>query len=543
MKIAALISGLIVATMAVSGCAHFDTGVAAYERGDYEAALRYLKPRATAGDPDAQFYMYQIYYSYRNFDEADRWLQKAAKSNHPKAISKKEDEKFLFSIANTRNDRRLQSEYEAFRLAQDIANYQGDPAGKMAMINNYIEVKGQASKTKKEVSGYYQSLAYKARHPGALSKLAGFALENEEYEKAIYHLLEVANRGSDQLPQDRNEYVYEARRFIGHLFNGKKEITFDDMKLDSKTLEKLRKKLHVSEDKVEAYVWYKLAQRDDATINDEIEALVDVDKKRADERFKNWKEKDRKGVGSGFYVGSNLIMTNWHVVSKESKVCDEIRVPFRQAELLASDEATDLAILRVQGEVNREVAVLRQGDPDITEEVVAFGYPLVESVSVQGNFTSGIVSGIRDPYTVFKLYDDIKERSGMIMHTAPISGGNSGGPLLDKYGRVIGVNTEVEPPNTGPLPQNINYAMGYKKMMDIMFIAAIKLMRTGEYSPEMSGMTEDEIREYLETGGRGSRDSRMAEEDYIENESKSMKELYNLAKAMTVRIECWRNRN
>ena len=210
-------------------------------------------------------------------------------------------------------------------------------------------------------------------------------------------------------------------------------------------------------------------------------------------------------------------MTNWHVVSEESKVCDEIRAPFRQTELLAKDETADLAILRVQGEVNRGIAVRRQGDPEITEEVVAFGYPHPRVASVQGNFTSGIVSGIRDPYTVFKLYDDIQERSGMIMHTAPISGGNSGGPLLDKYGRVIGVNTEVE--IQGSNIQNINYAMGYERMNAVLFKAYIALKASEKI------------------------DMLLRKDNSTDNEPKSMKELYNLAKAMTVRIECWRNRN
>jgi hypothetical protein len=104
---------------------------------------------------------------------------------------------------------------------------------------------------------------------------------------------------------------------------------------------------------------------------------------------------------------------------------------------LPSDESLDLALLKVEG-VNRPALPLSAGrDLSIAEKVYAAGNPK----GLEGTFSDGIVSGVR-------------QSDHLIQHTAPISHGSSGGPLVDEYGKVIGINTLAISEG-----QNLNFAI------------------------------------------------------------------------------------
>src|SRR5437868_7183417 len=153
-----------------------------------------------------------------------------------------------------------------------------------------------------------------------------------------------------------------------------------------------------------------------------------------------------RGIGTGFIIRSDgLIATNGHVVEGATditvQVGDEERV--YRAALVGHDEATDLALLHIEGE--KPFAVLPLGDStslEVGEWVVAIGNPFGLSRSV----TTGIVSfkGRRDvnPSGRPGYYD-------FIQTDAAINPGNSGGPLLDARGAVIGINAAVNPSGQG----------------------------------------------------------------------------------------------
>jgi len=140
-----------------------------------------------------------------------------------------------------------------------------------------------------------------------------------------------------------------------------------------------------------------------------------------------------KGIalGSGFVVDSKgLIVTNYHVIDK----ADAATVKFpnggeeRVQGVVEADPEKDYAILKING-IDLPVAPLGNSDKlEQGEPLVAIGAPLGLSNTV----TSGIVS-------------EIRPEGGrlMIQHTAPISHGSSGGPLINAAGQVIGVNTEM----------------------------------------------------------------------------------------------------
>jgi serine protease Do len=143
--------------------------------------------------------------------------------------------------------------------------------------------------------------------------------------------------------------------------------------------------------------------------------------------------------GSGFFISSDgYIVTNNHVVehAEDIKVVltDKRELP---AKVIGRDEATDLAVIKVQGAGFPYVDFENSARPRVGDWVIAIGNPF----GLGGTATAGIVSAygrdIGDNFVDFIQID------------APINRGNSGGPTFDVYGRVIGVNSEIFSPSGG----------------------------------------------------------------------------------------------
>ena len=139
------------------------------------------------------------------------------------------------------------------------------------------------------------------------------------------------------------------------------------------------------------------------------------------------------GQGSGFVAREGgIVLTNNHVVA----VADSVRVVLdgerrMSAEIVGTDPESDLAVLRVKDADLRPLP-LREDKPNVGEWAIAVGNPLGLGHTV----TAGIVSGLgRELGLTF--YEDF------IQTDAAINPGNSGGPLVDRDGRVIGINTAV----------------------------------------------------------------------------------------------------
>jgi S1-C subfamily serine protease/Holliday junction resolvasome RuvABC ATP-dependent DNA helicase subunit len=159
-------------------------------------------------------------------------------------------------------------------------------------------------------------------------------------------------------------------------------------------------------------------------------------------------EKSRSS-GTGFSVTADgYVVTNAHVVEG----CENPQVVCGMAEpvtaqVLARDAANDLALLKVDFATDH-VASLRAG-VRIGEEIAAFGYPLQGTLSTGGNFTVGNVSALAG----------FKNDSRHIQISAPIQPGNSGGPVIDQCGNVIGVVVSVLTAHSKGAAQNVNFAI------------------------------------------------------------------------------------
>ncbi len=153
-------------------------------------------------------------------------------------------------------------------------------------------------------------------------------------------------------------------------------------------------------------------------------------------------EQRSNALGSGFVVSADgLIVTNNHVIEG----ADEIEVEFYSGQRLAAkvigkDEKTDIAVLKVES--STELPFVTFGDSDkarVGDWVLALGNPLGQGFSA----STGIVSARNRALT--GTYDDF------IQTDAAINRGNSGGPLFNMEGEVVGVNTAILSPNGGSI--------------------------------------------------------------------------------------------
>ncbi len=151
-----------------------------------------------------------------------------------------------------------------------------------------------------------------------------------------------------------------------------------------------------------------------------------------------------EGSGSGFvYDHDGRIITNYHVVADAS----EIVVSFGgdkelPAEIVGVDPPNDLAVLQVD-ELPEGVEPIPLGDSDalqVGQRAIAIGNPFGQ---FERTLTVGVVSAINRTLKT----DDDQVLRGVIQTDAAINRGNSGGPLLDSSGRLIGVNTAIFSPS------------------------------------------------------------------------------------------------
>jgi len=170
-------------------------------------------------------------------------------------------------------------------------------------------------------------------------------------------------------------------------------------------------------------------------------------------------------VGTGIIITSDgQVVTNSHVVDGADTVLVRLagETDARRGTVLAVDDPNDLALVQIEGASGLTAATL--ADPEgiaVGDPVVAVGYAL--DLDGGPTVTSGIVSALNRT-----LSDADGALDGLIQTDAAISSGNSGGPLINMRGEVIGINTAVIRGDTTTAATNVGFSIGIAEVIRVL---------------------------------------------------------------------------
>lgn len=171
-----------------------------------------------------------------------------------------------------------------------------------------------------------------------------------------------------------------------------------------------------------------------------------------------------RGVGTGVVLTSDgEILTNAHVVADASKVVVRFagETEPRVAKILASDVGNDLALIKVDANGLIVATFAKPGSVQIGDTVVAIGYAL--ALDGGPTVTSGIVSALKRT-----IETDSGALNSLIQTDAAISSGNSGGPLVNLKGEVVGINTAVARGDSESSANNIGFSISVDEVLIVI---------------------------------------------------------------------------
>lgn len=206
-----------------------------------------------------------------------------------------------------------------------------------------------------------------------------------------------------------------------------------------------------------------------------------------------------ESLGSGFLISADgYVVTNNHVISagQRGAVVESIKVTFPDrreytAKLIGRDPTSDLAVLKIEG---NNLPFVRLGDSDrsrVGDWVVAIGNPF----GLGGSVTAGIISALHRQ-TVGGAFDRF------IQTDASINRGNSGGPLFDLNGNVIGINSQILSPTGGNVGIGLAIPSTEAKPIIDRLMKGQTISR-GYLGVQIQPWTDDLIKSFGVTKGRG----------------------------------------
>ena len=171
-----------------------------------------------------------------------------------------------------------------------------------------------------------------------------------------------------------------------------------------------------------------------------------------------------RGVGTGVVLTSDgEILTNAHVIEDASEVVVRFagETEPRVAKVLASDLGNDLALIKVDATGLIAATFAKPGSVQIGDTVVAIGYAL--ALDGGPTVTSGIVSALKRT-----IETDSGALNSLIQTDAAISSGNSGGPLVNLKGEVVGINTAVARGDSDSAANNIGFSISVDEVLIVI---------------------------------------------------------------------------
>ncbi|MEI7850242.1 MAG: tetratricopeptide repeat-containing serine protease family protein [Kiritimatiellales bacterium] len=267
----------------------------------------------------------------------------------------------------------------------------------------------------------------------------------------------------------------------------------------------------VLEDYVEAYAWSIIAamngnepaaKNKGKLVNTLNKTQVAAGQERAKELIANIERKKQlaklpagqvpaadiapSGFGSGLLVKGGYVLTCWHVVENAKKISVSCQGKDFSARLIQKDTGNDLAILRVDG-ADAGVSLSFADSVKLGAQVFTMGFPHPGLQGSDVKFTTGSISGLTGPGNT-PVYFQI---------SAPLQSGNSGGPLFDEYGNLVGIvaaklDSLKMLAATGDLTQNVNYAIKSDYLVPLLkTVDGIKIQPSQTKPVNLLGLVED----------------------------------------------------
>lgn len=393
------------------GCHYAPLSILAGEdfnaNSDIEEAVRWFKPAAEQGHAGAQLRLGDYYYDGigvpRDKKQAVKWLRLAAeqKDLSPKWASLAEMRWSGLALF----DDKMSLEFSRFRAER------GEPDAQYMLGLRYSEGDGVSEDDREAVKWY--RLAAEQGHALAQCNL-GFYYSNgqgvlEDYVEAYAWYVIAAMNGSEQAAKNKDI---------------------------------CKKQLH----SVQIAAGQERAK--------ELMAMIDRKKQVAELGEDDVPAADiaPSGFGSGLLVDGGYVLTCWHVVNGGDKISISCGDKDYAATVVRKDPANDIAVLRV---VDAPAGVpLSLADFKLGANVFTMGFPHPDLQGSDVKFTTGSISGLTGPGNT-PVYYQI---------SVPLQSGNSGGPLFDEQGNLVGMvaaklDSLVTLAATGDLPQNVNYAI------------------------------------------------------------------------------------
>ena len=415
-----------------------------------DLAVSQLRSIADSGDAFAQYYAGFVYELRKDSAECARWWRRAAEQGLSDAQS------HLGELYENGAEGVPADVAESLRWYLKAAG-QGDIIGQSRLGRIYRD-------------GAQQELGSSDRAVSAsrfLDRLEEYInTQAKQYEKAVFWFRKAADQGNVGSQLALAEMYHEGQ---GVLRNYAEAVTWyrkaatkgrwgsgsSDAKYNLGLA--YERGEGVPQDFVLAYMWFNLAAADNVRSaqqhRDGVSRKMSTEQvAHAQELAQHWKPSGNApdSTGTGFFVGrAGYLVTNYHVIDG----CSALKTKAGALSVIGGDQGNDLALLKSMQPVS-QVAAFSSGPVRIGQFAMVVGYPLRGLLSSGANVTTGNVSALAGPN------DDTR----LLQITAPVQPGNSGGPLLDQSGNVIGVvvsklDTLKVARATGDIPQNVNFAI------------------------------------------------------------------------------------
>lgn len=378
---------------------------------DYPAAIEWFNKAAHQGYDQAEFSLGLMYFNGRgveqDYEQAAKWLTKAAVKGNTKA------EYYLGVLYCKIKNKDNEIDYKQAAKWFTRAAARGDAKSQYILAAMYCKGQGVPQDYKTAVKWFTKSAA-------------------QGFTKSQLVLAACYGDGKG-VPQD---YVESLKWTLLASLNGDKDamwlqnevrdkMTVSQIEEAQKRVNKLRK--------IKGYVTQK-----DSNTQPEVPSAVSVEM-----------------TSTGFLISPDgFILTAFHSVGKTQSVQVFYNQKEYTAQVIEKNESIDAAVLKIDGNDFSYLPIASSGAVQTGDMVFTMGYPQISLQGTESKFTEGSISslsGLADNPQYFQI-------------SVPVQPGNSGGPLINKNGEVIGLiiarlNDVTSLLSTGSVPQNVNYAL------------------------------------------------------------------------------------